>query len=253
MSKRLFALALTVLAGVVLSAGSASAGPAVPSIVGGTDADQPYPFAVSLHTSGGALFCGGSLITPTWVVTAAHCLSAKDPATIGLRVGSNDADAGGETPKAAEFVLHPHFNAETQTGDVGLIRLTAPVRAAPIAIGGSAAPGTAVRVIGWGQTCATPNCGPVSKSLRQLDTQLVPGAKCTATFDGTSELCTESPGGSGSCYGDSGGPELVRDGDRWVLAGMVSRPGNRSSTCASAPSIATSAVAYQPWIAEKTG
>ncbi|MEC3979883.1 serine protease, partial [Amycolatopsis sp. H20-H5] len=41
-------------------------------------------------------------------------------------------------------------------------------------------------------------------------------------------------------------------GDRWVLLGLTSRPGNGDLTCATAPSIYTSAVAYAPWIAEKT-
>ncbi|MBB4688485.1 S1 family peptidase [Amycolatopsis jiangsuensis] len=251
MPKRLPALLSTLVAGLALSSGSAAAAPAV---IGGTAADQPYPYVVSLHTSSGELFCAGSLIAPSWVVTAAHCLSPEKPATISLRVGTNDAGQGGETPKAAEFVLSPHFDAANQTGDLGLIRLAEPVRATPVAIGGTAAPGSDVRLLGWGQTCATPDCGPLATSLQQLDTKLVDGAKCTSAFDGTSELCTDSPGGkAGSCYGDSGGPELVRDGDRWVLAGLVSRPGNGSPTCATAPSIATSVVAYQPWIAEKTG
>ncbi|GAA3571832.1 serine protease [Amycolatopsis ultiminotia] len=251
MPKRLPAMLSAVLVAVALGTGTAAASPA---LVGGTAADQPYPFAVSLHTSSGALFCAGSLIAPSWVATAAHCLSAEKPATVGLRVGTADADQGGETPKAAEFVLNPHFNAADQTGDLGLIRLAEPVQATPVPLGEAAGPGTATRLLGWGQTCATPDCGPVASSLQQLDTHLVEGANCSSAFDGTAELCTDSPGGkAGSCYGDSGGPELARDGDRWVLAGVISRPGNGSTTCATAPSIATSVVAYRPWIEEKTG
>lgn len=251
MPKRLHTLLFAVVAGMALSTGSATAGSV---IVGGTAADQPYPYAVSLHTSDDTLYCAGSLITPTWVVTAAHCLSRERPETIQLRVGTNEAGKGGETPEAAEFVLNPHFNVANRTGDLGLVRLAKPVKATPVAIGGTAGPGTAVRLLGWGQTCATPECGPLASSLQQLDTKLVDGAKCTSTFDGTTELCTDNADGkAGSCYGDSGGPELARDGDRWVLAGLVSRPGNGSATCATAPSIATSVVAYEPWIAEKTG
>jgi secreted trypsin-like serine protease len=249
--KRLFALLLTILAGGALATGSASAGP---SIVGGTAADQPYPFVVSLHSSSGAVFCAGSLIAPTWVVTAAHCVYGKAPATVALRLGSNESDQGGETAQAAEFIVHPHFNITTQTGDLALIRLTAAAQTPPIALGDTAPPGAATRILGWGQTCADPDCGPLAPSLQQLDTHLVEGSKCTAAFDGTAELCTDNPDGkAGSCYGDSGGPELTRDGDHWTLIGLTSRPGNGSPTCATAPSIYTSVVAYAPWIAEKTG
>ncbi|QRP47210.1 trypsin-like serine protease [Amycolatopsis sp. FDAARGOS 1241] len=251
MPKRSLALLLTIFATAALATGIATAGPV---IVGGTDADEPYPFAVSLHTASGALFCAGALISPTWVVTAAHCVSGKDPATLAFRLGTNDSDSGGETAQPKEIVLNPHFNSSTQTGDIALVRLPAPAKAAPIALGAAAAPGTATRVLGWGQTCPTPGCGDPSKSLQQLDTQLVEGSRCTANFDGTAELCTDNPHGTaGSCYGDSGSPELTRDGDHWTLIGLTSRPGNASPTCATAPSIYTSVVAYAPWITSKTG
>ena len=72
-------------------------------------------------------------------------------------------------------------------------------------------------------------------------------------FDGTAELCTDNPGGkAGSCYGDSGGPEIVRDGDQWLLVGVTSSAGTNDPACATEPSIYTSVVAYTPWIAEKT-
>ncbi|MDT8911499.1 serine protease [Amycolatopsis sp. PS_44_ISF1] len=251
MPTRLLALLSTVLAGAALATGSASAGP---SIIGGIAADQPYPFVVSLHSASGQVFCAGSLIAPSWVATAAHCVYGKDPSTVALRLGSNESDQGGETAQAAEFIVHPHFNAQTQTGDLALIRLAAAAKTAPVVLGTHAAPGAQTRILGWGQTCATPGCGPLAPSLYQLDTHLVTGSKCTAAFDGTAELCTDNPGGNaGSCYGDSGGPELIRDGDHWTLIGLTSRPGNGSPTCATAPSIYTSVVAYAPWIAEKTG
>ncbi|HWD01244.1 MAG TPA: serine protease [Amycolatopsis sp.] len=251
MPKRLLALLLPFFAAAALLTGSATAAPA---IVGGTTADQPYPFTVSMHTASGELFCAGSLITPTWVVTAAHCVSGKDLASLVFRLGTNESDTGGETAKPAEIVLNPHYNAANQTGDLALVRLSAPAKTTPITLGSAAAPGTATRVLGWGQTCPTPGCGDPVKTLQQLDTHLVDGSRCPSDFDGTTELCTDNPGGTaGSCYADSGSPELAREGDHWTLLGVTSRPGNASPTCATAPSIYTSTVAYAPWLASKTG
>ncbi|GAB2992417.1 serine protease [Amycolatopsis acidiphila] len=225
---------------------------AEPRLVGGTAADQPYPFAASLQTTGGEFFCGGSLIQASWVVTAAHCLQGRDAASFTVRVGSNDRTQGGEVGKPDRFVADPDYNPAGAGGDIAVVHLSAPVAAAPIALGTATAVGTTVRLLGWGQTCATPGCGDGPAMLQQLDAHLVDPAKCTATINASVELCTDNPDGkSGACYGDSGGPEVAQVDGHWVLLGVTSRPGNNSATCATAPSIYTSAVAYAGWIGQQ--
>ncbi|MGW5702772.1 S1 family peptidase [Amycolatopsis japonica] len=223
-------------------------------LVGGREADEHYPFIVSLHSASGKAFCAGTLIAADWLVTAGHCVEGKNPANLGARVGSNDNTQGGEIAKLAEIVVNPSYNPEPEHagGDLALVRLAAPVKTAPIAIGAVVAPGTATRLLGWGQTCPTSGCGKGPAKLQQLDTKIVEGTRCTAKFDGAVELCTDNPGGNtGSCYGDSGGPEIAKVDEKWVLLGTISRPGNADPVCATSPSIATSVVAYAQWIAEK--
>ncbi|TCP56285.1 trypsin [Tamaricihabitans halophyticus] len=224
-----------------------------PYIIGGEDADQEYPFMTSLQDSQGH-FCGGSLISSEWVLTAAHCVQGSAPGDFTARIGSNDNSQGGEEAGVTEVVPHPDYDGASPGADIALVKLDKAVQAAPIKVTGSTEAGTASRLLGWGQTCPEQGCGDVPTMLQQLDTSVVAAEECTGGIDGSTELCTDNPNGdSGACYGDSGGPQIVQSGDGWTQIGVTSRTGNNDPTCATGPSIYTNAVAYTDWINETTG
>ncbi|MBA0125411.1 serine protease [Haloechinothrix sp. YIM 98757] len=248
--------ALTALLATLLSPahGAADGGAAGPSphIVGGSDADQVYPFIVAF-TSGEQTYCAGAVLTEEWVVTAAHCVQDRSPEDVELRIGSTLRSSGGFSTTGAEFHPHPDFDWDAAGSDIGLVRLSEPTSATPIELSEPAEPGTPSRLLGWGRSCPEPDCTEQPETLQQLDTEVIEAAEC-ADIEPESELCTDNPGGdSGACYGDSGGPQLIETGDEWRLAGVTSRPGYDGDSCAQGPSIYTDVVAYADWIADTTG
>lgn len=247
-------------------------GRAQAKIVGGHGAeitDWPWQVALVKGTASDGrrrISCGGSIISPRWILTAAHCLVDRNGTLLtdeyGLRVvhGEN-RPLSYEGIRADRLIPHPGYDPGTLENDIALIRLvenipdTLPI---PLSSGRLddifARPETCATVVGWGRTAARAQGGG---TLRQADLPILKNSDCAVAYPGEvtdSHICAGySQGGVDSCQGDSGGPLMVRHGEssRYVQVGVVSwgkgcaRPGF--------PGIYTRVSSYIDWIQSHTG
>ncbi|NUT45994.1 MAG: serine protease [Saccharothrix sp.] len=245
------AFAVAVGTALATAAGAAAApaadGGVTPFIVGGGNATQTYSFMVSLQSTTGSHFCGGSLIKANWVVTAKHCVQGRTASSIRARIGTTNRTSGGTVATGAQIVTNSSY-------DIALVRLSTSVSQTPIAVAASSgAVGTATRIIGWGQTCAPRGGCGAPTILQELNTSIVSDGSCLGIY-GAYEICTNNPNGnSGACYGDSGGPQIKSVNGVWQLIGATSRAGNNNSTCATGPSIYMDVPAFRSWISQYAG
>ncbi|MER7705127.1 serine protease [Kitasatospora sp. NPDC097605] len=216
---------LVLLVTTLLAAAAAltAAAPANAVVGGAAVTEGQAPYLVSLAR--GSHFCGGAVLDPTTVVTAAHCVAGVRPAALTVRAGSLQHASGGVLAKAAAIVLHPSYDPTTVDYDLALVRLATPlpgggIAAVPLAARGADPSAGGARVSGWG---ATVQDGPLSSAARIVSVPLIARAECRAEYGSATitdrMLCAgEGAGGKDACQGDSGGP-LVLDG---VLVGVVS-------------------------------
>lgn len=208
-------------------------------VVGGEPA-QPgsRPWQVGLLVAGindnaQAQFCGGTLIAPKWVVTAAHCVDGGMlPSQVAVLPGTHSlSDAKARRVAVKLLVVHPQWNKDTSDHDIALLELAVPVTPGPaitpIRFATTAqepSAGTPLTVSGWG---ATKQGGAGSVLLMTVDVPVVPLGRCnqSTSYDGAITarmVCAgRDEGGKDSCQGDSGGP-AVTAGDEPTLVGVVS-------------------------------
>lgn len=208
------------------------------SVIGGNAAslsDWPWQAAI---TRKGRLHCGGSVIAPTKILTAAHCVLGSRPKDLTVITGRpNLTDAAvGQTIGVASTSAYPGYGGNSAANDFGVITLAQPTIAPPVTLataGESAAatgPGAVLQVAGWGnQHPARSKPSLVLKAITQYSAGDGPcfkeyGRKGLGAFQPTSMLCVKgqkfrkfrSPetgkkvqGRTSACSGDSGGPLMA--------------------------------------------
>lgn len=201
---------------------------ALSRIIGGHAVpNDAYPFMASLQ-AGGESFCGGSLLGPTLVMTAAHCVTGTDSLTglptidvdgvsvvVGRTVlsdGTQGQERGLSESPGAEPIVHPRYLAGDSAYDVAFLVLDAPVQGiVPVKLptkGTDALlrPGQSATVIGWGNTDTALANFP--DRLRQVQVPMLATAECELSYGAFRpdvNLCAGVVG-KDSCQGDSGGP-----------------------------------------------
>ncbi|XP_067633374.1 trypsin-1 [Eurosta solidaginis] len=196
-------------------------------IIGGQFAiPGQFPHQVSLQLRG-RHHCGGSLISPTYIVTAAHCTIGQNPAQMRAIVGTIDLLAGdGKSFDISKLIIHPQYNSQTQDYDLSLIQLREPVtlgdnvKTIELADGQSNhAANTVATISGFG---ATNGNLELPNRLKYARVQLWSRDFCNPqNIPGVTDrmVCAGHPSGQVSaCQGDSGGPLTVDD----KLFGVVS-------------------------------
>ncbi|XP_063823705.1 uncharacterized protein LOC135073453 [Ostrinia nubilalis] len=127
-------------------------------IIGGRPSSVTrHPYQVSMVLNGNS-FCGGFIISPSYVLTAAHCVQNVSPNAIRLRVGSTRRDSGGRIVRVANVTVHPRYGQPQYDNDIAVLGLARPlvfndaIRSIRLPQPRQAVPLARMTVTGWGLT-----------------------------------------------------------------------------------------------------
>ena len=234
-------LALTLLFVLALTA-AAGAQTIQPRVVGGQQAATgEFPWQVAVLTSGGAQYCGGSVIAPTYVVTADHCEVLPGDVVVA---NARNWVVDGTEHAVRRVRRHPLADARDSADpahyDVNVLELVQPVPAAnaiPIISSLESTlwdPGDLLTVSGWGNT-QDPTLD--ESIMRWAEVPRMADGSCddtpplyTTEFFAEDMFCAGyAEGGKDTCQGDSGGPIAAptpgatkNDASDWRLVGVTS-------------------------------
>ncbi|KAE8741403.1 hypothetical protein FOCC_FOCC013102, partial [Frankliniella occidentalis] len=225
----------------------------------GTAEPSEWPWhAALLETASDRYVCGATLIGPTWLLTAAHCvLDYPDPSALKVRVGEYDVRSDSESftqeRAVVELVAHPTFDHASLQNDIALVRIARPPRDHRN-VGAVCLPpprprsarqhdnrlkddaeadddfpqeGSVCFVTGWGRK---DEMSPHSEVLKEVPVPLWSRGPCQEALRThlgpsfllpTTALCAGAKGRD-ACDGDGGGPLMCNSGGRWFQMGIVS-------------------------------
>lgn len=205
-------------------------------------------------------FCTGTLIAPKWILTAGHCVTPNErmPITPGFVKFMIGNDTHGKQGKGVlystkAFYPHPKYNPKSMLNehDIALVELTDVVTdVEPIPINTTALDGSLIGkpilFVGFGAANGNTLSGSGVKRSGYMPLVWI-----------ESETYSCEPQGTGTCYGDSGGPGLINDNDgKYKVIGVISAGAEvigAGDPCLSGYGIYTRVDAYAGWISEVTG
>ena len=191
--------------------------------MGGKQAEvNEYPWQVGIVNKGQTrVFCGASLISVRWILSAAHCFHGRSPANIQVLLGEHDYYRESESDmlkrNIEKIVVHPNYHRKTTNFDFSLLKLVEPIdfstypHIRPICLpkkDDSDYSNFVSTVTGWGTTSLG---GSTSSKLLEVDVNVLSNSECQKNYSYTSSMITDQMlcavvegGGKDSCQGDSG-------------------------------------------------
>ncbi|XP_075258458.1 brachyurin-like [Convolutriloba macropyga] len=221
----------------------------------------PRPFFVRVGLNEkDTLFCGGTVIHTSYVITAAHCLAPEKASAVSVHVGNFSQENSNSTRiTVSNFTVHEKFKygskGKDRAFDIGIIKLSQPVGQSQI-IGLCSHRTFMSRTIGacGMDTTSISGHNHPPKQLEEITMREKRGEDCSVKgWDREVQICLQDPEGlQRSCFGDSGGPVYPLDdnGDPICLYGIHSF-GRGGQFCYSQGQIETRVSAYADWIAEQ--
>ncbi|MEU3523994.1 serine protease [Streptomyces sp. NPDC038707] len=209
----------------LLASPTASAAPQ-PIVGGTTTTTSAYPFMMQITDASQNQFCGGTLVAPTKVVTAAHCMVGETTGSVRVVGGRTYLNGtNGTVSRVSRIWINPGYTDATNGDDVAVLTLSTsmPYTTAKYVTSSQTsvyAAGTSARILGWGTTSEN---GSSSNQLRTATVPVVSDSNCRSSYGSdfvqSDMVCAGySSGGVDTCQGDSGGPLLIGG----VLAGITS-------------------------------